>query len=557
MEQPARSSFGRASNQIKEMASQSFGKVYTVSGGQAVVRIDIDCEVRPQLGQVWKILTPQSEAYGVVSGLKALTPENGSPEFACQVAELDLVGERRVLKNGQLDQFRRGLSLFPSFGDDVYLTDTFDLEAIYCQTEGDHFRLGSLHQDRTRPAYAFTDSLLEKHFAILGSTGVGKSCSIALMLGRILEQHPNAHVLLLDPHDEYRHSFGDKSLALSFEDIQLPFWMLNFEELKEVYFQGEEGIEPEVEILRDIVVEAKYLYSGSENLQKTRLIRRQRDAHTHYTVDTPTPYRLSDMVALIEDSMGRLEKAHDVQPYRRLKARVEAMQSDVRYDFMFGGLAVRDQMVEIVSTLFRVPVAGKPITILNLSNVPCEIVNVVASVIARLTFEFVIHSEQEVPVLLVCEEAHRYIPSDPTLGFEPTRRAIARIAKEGRKYGISLCLVSQRPSELDATILSQCSTILSFRLTNQADQQFVKATMSETGLGLLDILPSMGDGEAIVVGSGVSLPMRVCFDLVPEELRPRNLGGDFSKKWNKDLQDSRLVANSVRRWRRQLEDEFG
>ena len=151
---------------------------------------------------------------------------------------------------------------------------------------------------------------------------------------------------------------------------------------------------------------------------------------------------------------------------------------------MFGSLTVYDGMTQVLGRIFRVPVNGKPITILELTGIPSEIVNVVVSVLCRMTFDFALWSEGQVPVTLVCEEAHRYVPANATLGFEPCKRAIAKIAKEGRKYGASLCIVTQRPAEIDPTILSQCNTVFALRMSNDRDQAIVASAVADTGSGL-------------------------------------------------------------------------
>jgi hypothetical protein len=218
---------------------------------------------------------------------------------------------------------------------------------------------------------------------------------------------------------------------------------------------------------------------------------------------------------------------------------------------MFQGLTVRDNMTAILSRIFRVPVSGKPVTILDLSGVPSEILNVVVSLLCRLTFDFALWSDRAIPMLLVCEEAHRYVTQDPSLGFEATKRALGRIAKEGRKYGVSLCLVSQRPSDLAVGILSQCNTIFAMRMSNQKDQEFVRGTLSESALGLLDSLPTLRTGEAIAVGEGVSVPVRVSFDMLPDERKPLSGTASFSAAWQNDDKDESFVAEVVDRWRRQ------
>ncbi|RMF03487.1 MAG: DUF87 domain-containing protein, partial [Alphaproteobacteria bacterium] len=408
--------------------------------------------------------------------------------------------------DGGIGAFRRGVSAYPSLGDKVYPAGGEELRRAYLWQSSQAVQIGTLRQDASIPAMLQVDELLGKHCAILGSTGTGKSCGVALILRAILQENPEAHILLLDPHNEYAACFGDRAEVITPNDLQLPFWFLTFEELVEVVIGDPAGKEAEIEILAELIPAAKMRYAANRGREGAVALKRSVGQGGSYTVDTPVPYRISDLVAMIDERMGRLENRRDLVPYRQLKARVEAKSGDPRYGFMFGSLTVQDLMAEIVGRMFRVPVNGKPIAILELTGVPSEIVNVVVSVICRMTFDFALWGNGGIPVTLVCEEAHRYVPNNPALGFEPTRRAIARIAKEGRKYGVSLMVVSQRPSELDATILSQCNTVFAMRMSNDRDQAFVRAAIFDTAASLLDFLPSMGMREAIVFGDGVTLP---------------------------------------------------
>ncbi|MEO6607268.1 MAG: ATP-binding protein, partial [Aestuariivirga sp.] len=263
------------------------------------------------------------------------------------------------------------------------------------------------------------------------------------------------------------------------------------------------------------------------------------------------PYRTSDLVAVLEEYIGKLELRGELAPYKRLKAKVEAVSRDPRYAFMFGSLTIQDNMAAVLARLFRIPVNGKPIAIIELGGLPSEIINVVVSVLARLAFDFAVWSAGRVPITFVCEEAHRYVPSDKATGFEPTKRAISKIAKEGRKYGVSLCIVSQRPAELDPTILSQCNTVFSLRLTNERDQEILKAGISDAASSLLEFMPTMGVGEAITFGEGVALPTRIKFDLLPANELPRSNTASFTKNWSKDLPDDSFLHEVVNRWRAQ------
>jgi DNA helicase HerA-like ATPase len=261
---------------------------------------------------------------------------------------------------------------------------------------------------------------------------------------------------------------------------------------------------------------------------------------------------MSDALRYLDTAMGSLNRPDSVAAYQTVKGRILALQNDARYGFVFGSrLTLRDELAEILAQLFRIPVNGKPITIVDLSGIPSEVVNVVVSVLCRLSFDFALWSETPVPITIVCEEAHRYASRDKLLGFEAAKRALFRIAKEGRKYGVSLCLVTQRPSDLAPGLLSECNTIFAFRMTGQEDQDIVRGALPEASHGLMNFLPALRNGEAITVGEGVSMPMRLCFTLPPEGRRPKSATASFVHEWSNEV-DGSVVEHTVERWRRGL-----
>ena len=529
MQQPQPAADGAAT-----ASGDPIGRIVSVTGSQAIVLLnheDHNGNQRAELGTVMNIHTPTSILLGLVSALSIPVPsqEEGVPEV--RIAELELVGELTKSEDG-VGAFRRGVSNYPSIGDTVHQARAEELRGAYLCSSDKAVRIGTLRQDSSIPAMVQVDELLSKHFAILGSTGTGKSCGVALILRAILEANPNAHILLLDPHNEYASSFGDNAEVITPTDLQLPFWLLTFEELLEVIVGDAHANELQVEILADLVPAAKARYAANRGRDSGLVLKKGLNQTITFTVDTPVPYRMSDLIDMIDIQMGRLENRRLLSHYRQLRSRIEAISQDPRYAFMFGSLTVQDRMTEIISRLFRVPVNGKPIAILELTGVPPEVVNVVVSLICRMTFDFALWGSGDVPITLVCEEAHRYVPSDPKAGFVPTRRAISRIAKEGRKYGVSLCVVTQRPSELDPTMLSQCNTIFSMRMSNERDQAILRAAIFDTAAGFLDFLPSMGTREAIVFGDGVPLPGRIKFDDLPEHAMPRSRNPRFTEKWN-------------------------
>jgi uncharacterized protein len=252
--------------------------------------------------------------------------------------------------------------------------------------------------------------------------------------------------------------------------------------------------------------------------------------------------------------MGRLNNADNSAPYLRLRSRLESLRGDRRFAFMFSDwLVTRDTLSQIVGRLLRIPVNGKPITIIDLSGIPSEIADVVVSLTCRLIFDFALWSERErrPPLLLVCEEAHHYVPAIPSVGFAATARAIIRIAREGRKYGVGLALISQLPSELAPQALSQCGTVFALRLGHYLDQRFMATALPDAARGMLSALPSMRTQEAIVFGEGVRLPMHIRFDDLPPDRRPRSDSAQFSKAWQAETTDADFVEEGIRRWRQQ------
>ena len=294
---------------------------------------------------------------------------------------------------------------------------------------------------------------------------------------------PNLRIFLIDPHNEYTPCFGDKAQVFSPRNVRLPFWLFNFEETIEVFLGGRSAIEEEVEILSEVIPLAKAAYLQYRSADRSRSPKSAIRKTTGFTADTPVPYRLEDLIGVVDERMGKLENRSSRLVYHKLIDAYQTVRNNPRYAFMFENREYRRRHDGRYSShLFRLPPNGKPMTIMQLAGFPAEVIEFVVSVLCRMAFDFGLWSEGAAPMLLVCEEAHRYAPADSKLGFGPTRRALSRIAKEGRKYGVYLGLVTQRPSEIDPTIVSQCNTLFVMRLSNDRDQAFIRsATADATG----------------------------------------------------------------------------
>ncbi|MDO8877155.1 MAG: ATP-binding protein, partial [Pseudolabrys sp.] len=441
-------------------APQAIGRVIAVNGSQSTVEIGPRAMAgeAPTVGRFMGLTTPKAIIIGLITDVsEQIAPSTTGGQAFRKVLHLDLIGELlngqgagQATGNGGAPRFQRGVTEYPNIGEAAAMLGERELRLVYGAADADHAHIGDLQQNNNIHVHIDIDSLVSRHFAILGATGVGKSSGVAIILQKILDTRPNLRVFLVDPHNEYGRCFGDKANVLNPRNLRLPFWLFNFEETIDAFFGGRPGVEEEVEILSEVIPLAKGAYlqyrngSGAGNGLPTKK-RETKDAG--FTADTPVPYRIEDLINLLDERMGKLENRSRAALYHKLIGRIQTFRNHPRYAFMFENANIGgDTMAEILSALFRLPPDGKPMTIMQLAGFPAEVVDSVVSVLCRMAFDFGLWSDGVAPLLFVCEEAHRYAPADKTIGFGPTKRALSRIAKEGRKYGVFLGLVTQRPA---------------------------------------------------------------------------------------------------------------
>ncbi|MXP31549.1 ATP-binding protein [Parerythrobacter jejuensis] len=534
-------------------ASDNVGKpigvVLEISGAGSQIAIDLqrlnECmkdadpsiALAGQVGSQIKIRVGDSWLLASVRNQRQDRRQNGGI-----IANIDFLGEGQEEKlTGKIHAFKRGVTRYPVPGAYVYPASTPDLKMVYASDGRSNIQIGTVYPTKDIRAGLYVDAMLGKHFALLGSTGTGKSTSAALILHRICEAAPEGHIVMIDPHGEYSAAFKNTGLILDVSNLQMPYWLLNFEEHCEVLLTST-GNDRQVD--EDILAKCLLKARGKNRLAETM---------GKITVDSPIPYLLSDLSTAIADEMGKLDKANSSAPYMRIKGKLEELKGDPRYQFMFSGMLVGDTMAEFISKIFRMPSDGKPIAIIDVSGVPSDITSTVVAVLSRLVFDYAIWAREERtrPILLVCEEAHRYVPSEANADGSSVGDILGRIAKEGRKYGISLGLITQRPSDLAEGVLSQCGTIISMRLNNDRDQAFVKAAMPEGARGFLDSIPALRNRECIVCGEGVAIPIRVSFDNLEESKRPASEDPSFVELWRQTGGEEEAVHRVVHRWRAQ------
>ncbi len=541
---------GRAGEQDRRdrmhPGNRMLGRVVACNGSRATIAA-IAAEGSTDLTELWSVgrLISISVGENRVVAL-AYSMQTGSRDWGEQddnyfLIEVELLGEVHKGLDGQ-DEFSTGISRYPYLGAVAHRIRAADLLRIYDSRKGSSCAIGKLTQDESIDATIHIPSMLSKHFAVVGSTGVGKSTAVSLLLRKAIESDPKLRVLILDPHNEFAAAFPDHAVVIDTDTLDLPFWLMKLEEFAEVLFRGRPPVPEELDILRDLMPEAKRAFRGTES----PLMRRASDKSS-ITADTPVPYRMADLLALIDDRIGRLEGRGDKPFLRSLKMRIMSAINDPRYHFMFSNNTISDTIMETIAEIFRIPGDDRPICTFQLAGIPSEVVNSVASVLCRMAFELALWSNGAIHMLVVCEEAHRYIPADPNLGFFPTRQAIARIAKEGRKYGVSLGIITQRPGELDQTILSQCSTLFAMRLTNDRDQEIIRSAIPDSSISTTSFISSIGNGEAIAFGEAIAVPMRMRFSRVETNRLPKANGASAKHSDdNPDTVDLRSIVSRMR-----------
>jgi hypothetical protein len=514
-----------------------------------------------QFGSIVKIHFGARLIFGYVGRLrmkseydreKGFAPEAGG---SARIIEADLFGEGEWIfdKDEWKLCFERGVTTFPLPQQKVYLTPREELGFIYGEGTGPTILLGEHVGSGGTPCYAEMNDLLGKHTAILGSTGAGKSGTVAAILHAILGRGHDAklakwhpQIVILDPHNEYGAAFPKHARLCTDEaSLCLPYWLLNLQET-----------------IGLLIGKTEFVATSQANIVKTALLLARRDAaqtvnleQEDINVDSPIPYKLERFVYHVENNTNKPPQASKQESWNSILNKIEGLQNDSRLSFMMREWeGDSDPFPEIVKQFLG---DNDPIRIVDLSGVPNEIAGTTSSAIARILFSLKLWQTREEreknPVLLVCEEAHRYVPNRGEAQYEAAQDAIRRLAKEGRKYGIGLMLVSQRPSEVEATVLSQCNSWVVLRITNESDRGHVQAILPDSLAGLTKVLSGLRRREAIFVGQAAVLPSRILIrDLVKDgKPLPRSQDIDFDSGWRFDPITDQHLAQVGTRWRLQ------
>lgn len=472
--------------------------------------------------------------------------------FAKRIARLTPIGS--IKADGQFD---RGVGQYPTTGAEVHAIGSGDIAKMFARFQSKGFSVGTIATHPSLKVCLDPSNLFGRHFAVLGQTGSGKSWTVAALVQRTVAVMPRAHIIILDLHGEYcwkredgnRHyAFADTIVRhVDARDLEIPYWLMTYAELCDLLIdRTEQAAHNQTAFFRDTL----------------RLLREKEKVPLsldRVTVDTPVFFSLDELLGAVRTKNtemvqgARGAKQGDMfGDFDRFLVRLESRMNDVRYDFLLKP-KVRTNSASLVGMLRDFVGLGTQkaaVTVIDLSSVPFDVRPTVAAQIGRLAFEFNYWNPnyREFPILLMCEEAHAYIPRASESQFAGSRKSMERIAKEGRKYGVGLAIVSQRPHEISETVLAQCGTFICLRITNPDDQGYVRSLVPESEGDLVSVLAGLGRGEALVLGEAVPLPTRLQFDR--PDPSPNSDDVDFYKNW-KDGPTDLDVDAIVKRWRSQ------
>jgi DNA helicase HerA-like ATPase len=561
-------------NPIDPIENLAIGKIIEVDGSHIVAELDPKITELSrvfggetysigQFGSVLKVHFGRRIIYGYVGRLRMKAEyerERGdisSTSSSERVIEADLFGEAEWVKDTKTQppkwelRFERGVATFPLPQQTIFLTPKSELRFIYGHGKGATIKIGIHVGSGETPCFADMNELLGKHTAILGSTGAGKSATVAVILHGLISRGPQEgyekwkpRIIILDPHNEYGSAFPNhKRLSTDEGMLFLPYWVLNLQET-----------------LSLIIGKTEFVATSQANIVKIALLKARQDATTiihidpaKLTVDSPIPYDLEKFKTYVNEQRPPGRDKKEQEPFNSVINKLEILQQDARMNFLMTSWDNKsDPFSQIISQFID---SEKSPSIIDLSGVPNEVAGIASAVIARTIFNLKLwqssHERESDPILLVCEEAHRYVPNRGEAQYEAAQDAIRRIAKEGRKYGIGLLLISQRPSEVEATVLSQCNSWIVHRITNDSDREHVRSILPDSLAGLTKVLAGLRRREAIFVGQAAMLPSRILIRELEGKDLPRSQDIDFDKGWQIEPMNQDKLQEIAYRWRLQ------
>jgi len=561
------------------------GSIYNVSSNTIEVEISKDIPSSSliingklyrlgQIGSLIKIKLGIITLFGIVESVTnspLINATDNTNETGSRFLQVQLIGEK-VGNNA----FEKGIGTYPTITDEVHIVTEDDLKDIYGDFSKGLIPIGSHSSSDKLPIYIDIHNLVLRHSAVLGSTGSGKSNTVANTIKQILKYNNGSRIVLIDPHGEYSSAFKNDSITFKINDknnpLQVPFWAMTFDELSLFLVGRPIGQErPEDKRLREEILKLKL-----ENIDALKAGKVKKE---YITADSPIPFDLRKLwyifnrevnstfsVAQKDNQNKTTEKLLEEGDYKKLKSakfepysmsniepyknkdevmyqyekKIFAVLKDSRFDFMFKPKDFYDATSpNDIDKLLRDWIEhDKKLSILDLSGVPFDLIDISVGLITRLLYDSMYWGREETytgrnrPLLMIFEEAHSYLPKSENNShhYGYAKKSVEKIFKEGRKFGIGAMVVTQRPSEISDTILAQVGTFFALRLTNNSDKNTVTSASPNNMSSLMELLPSLRVGEAIIVGEAIKIPSRVRINLV--EPRPNSNDPDLATCWS-------------------------
>lgn len=588
------------------------GKIIEVSGNNLRIEIDesvneliraVDGQVYPvgQMGSIIKVHFGRKLLFAFVRSLKMrselITEDSNkliSTSDDARILEVDLFGQGVWSNRNSRLEFSRGVETYPLPLQSAYICLNDELEAVYKAAESNAqdeaitpmVPIGNYIGGNNAICRANIDKLFGHHFAILGSTGSGKSGTVASILHSVLDHQPGGttlkpRIVMIDPHGEYASAFGDRAKvfrayndASAVEDeaelLKLPYWLMSSDELRSLIIgKTEHEATSQNNIVYEAITYSRLLEAGyvqdvgaepSGGLEAELADGINEDRVLNFDRDKPIPFKLEQFVKHIDKVQGRKEgKLEKLAPSSgrdkidNILKKLKVLRSNPQLGFLLKEYSEVDSpKLQDILAQFVGEANGKDIRIIDISGLPNEVAGPLTALISRLLFQYKLwqtRGERESdPVLFICEEAHRYVPNHGEAQYKEAQDAIRRIAKEGRKYGLGLGLISQRPSDVESTVLSQCNSWIVLRLSNSSDQEHVSRFLPDSLSGLTKMLSALTRREAIFVGEAAALPSRIRIRELSSDKLPNSNDIKFASGWANDATKEADLMEVVNRW---------
>jgi len=546
---------------MEDKTSNALGHLVEVSGDSFVAQLYSENDGSPaekmvgldkvRIGQVGSYMMIKQSGHELLCTVESnwlYTDYSGNQQQKVRLVPLGEFNKDR--------SFERGITHYPTTSAELHLVSTWNLERIFSDYSEVYYKVGKLSAFNSIDVFLDASKFFGRHSAILGQTGAGKSWTVTSLIQSALRYMPHTHIIVMDMHGEYGDKKTDISITSPFPahkvrcmdvlDLELPYWLLTYADLADIFIsQDDVHATIQLAFLRNVLGDLRV--SANRHMSLDRI-----------TVDSPVFFSLDEM-------RYRFKKANQAtEDFGRTKGplngkfdqflvHLDSLMSDQRYDFMLK--PKKHISTDTLPDLLRDFVGlGEPranVTVLNLSAVPFDVAPSVTALIGRLALEFNFWNPKclEFPIWLVCEEAQEYMPRSEHTRYKESRRIMEHIAKVGRKYGVGLCVVSQRPAEVSETVLAQCGTFVCLRISNPNDQDYLRAMVPDSARGTFATLTSLSSGEAIIMGAAVPMPVR--FQVTTPNPPPNSSDVDFATKWSKGGEEID-VEGVVDNWLKQL-----